>query len=157
MVFEKIAKISDFAPCCRFHQTSFKRKIWTRGGTNILRTVLESWECILSRKNIFGEIFSILVPFCNQNGMITLITKIFVIKVIIPFWLQKGTKIEKISPKIFFLESMHSQLSKTVLRMFVPPLVHILRLNEVWWKRQHGAKSLIFAIFSKTNWVLIRP
>jgi len=45
---------------------------------------------------LFDKKFSILKPFCNQNGMITLITKIFVIKVIIPFWLQTGIKIEKI-------------------------------------------------------------
>ena len=83
-------------------------------------------------KIFFGETFLILVPFCNQNGTITLILIISAVKVVIPFWLQKGTKIKKFSSKIFFLESMHSQLSKSVLRMFIPPLVHILPSVEVW-------------------------
>ena len=64
---------------------------------------LESRECILYRKNIFDEKFLVLVPFCNQNGMITFTTEIVRMKVIIPFWLQKGTKTEKFSSKIFFL------------------------------------------------------
>ena len=52
---------------------------------------------------MFDEKFSILVPFCNQNGMITFTTEIVRMKVIIPFWLQKGIKIENFSSKIFFL------------------------------------------------------
>ena len=92
-----------------------------------------------SKQTTFGEQSAFeaicllnVVRFCNQNDVITLIITTSVIKVIIPFWLQKGTKIEKTSSKIFFLESVHSQLSKTVLRMFIRPLAHILRLNEVW-------------------------
>ena len=45
---------------------------------------------------------------------------------IIPFWSQKGIKIEILLMQIHFLENMSPQLSKTVPRMFIRPLNQIL-------------------------------
>ena len=45
---------------------------------------------------------------------------------IIPFWSQKGIKIEILLMQIHFLENMSPQLSKTVPGMYIRPLNQIL-------------------------------
>ena len=82
---------------------------------------MESWECILFRKKIFDENFLILMPFWNQNGMITFTTEIVRIKVIVPFWLQKGTKMRKISSNFFFWKVCILSFPNTCLECLYQP------------------------------------
>ena len=80
--------------------------------------------------------------FCNPNGIHQIWSQKREDFTAIPFWLQKGMKIEKFVDAIIFLESMDPQLSKTGLGICLRPLVMILWPFEVLWKcRKKGGRG----------------
>ena len=72
--------------------------------------------------------------FCNPNGIHQIWSQKRDYFTAIPFWLQKGMKIEKFVDAIIFLKSMDPQLSKTGLGICLRPLVMILWPSEDLWK-----------------------
>ena len=73
----------------KIHPTSIEHRFRTKGRKNNLRPVLESSWFIFWSLIIFFRVF---MPFCNQNGKITLWCYFRTSETELPFWLQKGMK-----------------------------------------------------------------
>ena len=128
---KKCKKSRFFSKISKFHQISQKFKIWSRRRRDILRTVLESWRCILCKTEVASTKLMILMLFWNPNGK-HIKLNIFNF-MCLPFGFQKSIKIINFVDATSVLQSIHLQLSKTVLRMSLRRLDQILNFCEIWW------------------------
>ena len=82
---QKMAFLGFDDPSCLDH------KNWSKGRRDILRSVLQSSDCILYILN-FLQFF---MHFCNPDGILQVWLPKPTVGTISPFWLQKGIKSER--------------------------------------------------------------
>ena len=132
----------------KIHQATWDHKFCSKHRRNILRTDSESLNPILFISNFFH----IFMLFCNQNGIRCMYCPFPISKPLIPFWLQKGMKMQNFASTNWYLESTRQELSKSGLRMSIRSLVMILCLFlslQKMAKKEGGPKK---NVTTSKNW-----
>ena len=135
-----------------FDQTSSKHKIRSRNVLRVIKSSFESLRSIFFEKKNLWFFYDFLCLFVTKTVICDFNNFWYSQFLLVPFWLQKGTKNRKKIIKNIFSKNMDRKLSKdvpTILRTF---LDQILRFGELWLR---SAKNAILAIFSDFWWNLI--